>query len=162
MKKNSTLYLTRGAIIATIYVTLTLLSALFGLDKGVIQFRLSESLCILPVFFAEAVPGLFIGCLIANLVTGAMALDVIFGSIATLIGAIGARLLRKLPDKIIFIATLPTVMANVIIVPILLKYAYSIDGALWFFALTVGIGELAVATIIGTMLYGVLKKSGKF
>ena len=95
MKKNSTLYLTRGAIIATIYVTLTLLSALFGLDKGVIQFRLSESLCILPVFFAEAVPGLFIGCLIANLVTGAMALDVIFGSIATLIGAIGARLLRE-------------------------------------------------------------------
>ena len=162
MKKNSTLYLTRGAIIATIYVTLTLFSAVFGLDKGVIQLRLSESLCILPVFFSEAVPGLFIGCLIANLVTGATALDVIFGSIATLLGAIGARLLRNLPEKLIFITTLPTVMANVIIVPLLLKYAYALDGALWFFALTVGIGEIATATIIGTILYGVLKRSGKF
>ena len=140
------------------YVALTYLAALLGISSGVIQFRISEALCVLALFFPEAVLGLTVGCFISNLVTGALIWDVIFGSFATLIGAIGARLLRKLPKKLIFISTLPTVFANAIIVPLVLMYAYGIEGAYLFFFLTVGLGELVCATIGGTALYYSLKK----
>ena len=158
-RQNKTaLYITRGAIIAAMYVALTYLAALLGISSGVIQFRISEALCVLALFFPEAVLGLTVGCFISNLVTGALIWDVIFGSFATLIGAIGARLLRKLPKKLIFISTLPTVFANAIIVPLVLMYAYGIEGAYLFFFLTVGLGELVCATIGGTALYYSLKK----
>ncbi len=159
MKRNSTLYLTRGAMIATLYVALTYLASLFGLDKGVIQFRVSEMLCILPAFFPEAVLGLTIGCILANLLTGCLALDIVFGSLATLIGALGARLLRKIPLKLAWLIPLPTVFANAIIVPFVIKYVYMTEGLYWFFFLTVGLGELVCAGIMGTVLYYSLKKS---
>ncbi len=157
--KKQTLYITRGAAIAALYVLLTFLSSLFGLDKGVIQFRLSEMLCILPLFLPEAVPGLFIGCIAANLITGALIGDVIFGSIATLIGAIGARLLRKIPKKLIWLSTLPTVLSNAIIVPLVLKYVYEVADLIPFMMLTVGLGELVTAGILGTLLYFALDKN---
>ena len=153
-----TLYLTRGALVAAAYVTLTILAALFGLSGGVVQFRISEALCIIPIFLPEAVLGLTIGCFIANIITGAVIWDVIFGSAATLIGALGARLLRNLPDKLIFIATLPTVFANALIVPLILMFAYGVEGAYWFFFITVALGEIVCATIGGTVLYYPLKK----
>ena len=78
--RRSTAYLCRGAMIAALYVVLTLLSAAIGLSSGVIQFRLSEMLCVLPVFTSAAAPGLTVGCLIANRVTGAPGRDVLFGS----------------------------------------------------------------------------------
>ena len=87
--------LTLGGAVAAVYVLLTLLAAALGLASGVIQLRLSEALCVLPIFFPAAVPGLFVGCLLANLLTGAVVWDVIFGSLATLLGALGTRLLRK-------------------------------------------------------------------
>ena len=111
-KNKIALFVTRGALIAAMYVALTYLASLFGLSSGAIQFRISEMLCIMPLFFPEAIPGLFIGCLISNILAGGVIYDVIFGSIATLIGAIGARLLRRLPSGIIFLSTLPTVFAN--------------------------------------------------
>ncbi len=154
---KSALYLTRGALIGAMYVALTYLAFLLGLSSGVIQFRISEALCILPVFFPEAVLGLTIGCIISNLITGAVVWDIVFGSLATFIGAIGARLLRKLPDKIKFITTLPTLFANAIIVPFVLLYAYGIEGGYWYFFLTVGLGELVCATVGGTILYYSLK-----
>ena len=157
--KKQTLYITRGAAIAALYVLLTHLSALFGLDKGVIQFRLYEILTILPIFLPEAIPGLFIGCITANLTASAIIWDVIFGSTATLIGAIGTRLLRHLPKKIIFLATLPPVLSNAIIVPFILKYAYGVPDLIPYMMLTVGIGELATAGVLGTLLYYSLKKS---
>ncbi len=155
---NSALYLTRGALIGAMYVALTYFANLFGLASGAIQFRLSEMLCILPIFFPEAIFGLFIGCMISNMLTGAVVWDIIFGSLATLIGAIGARLMRRLPDKLIFLSTLPTVFANAIIVPFVLAYAYGAAGAYWYFFLTVGIGEIVCATVGGTVLYFSLKK----
>ena len=88
-------FLCRGALIAALYVVLTWLCSLVGLDKGVIQMRLSEALCVLPAFTGAAVPGLFAGCLLANLLTGSALPDIIFGSLATLIGALGAYALRK-------------------------------------------------------------------
>ena len=157
-KHGTTLYLTRGAVIAAMYVALTYLSSLVGLSSGAIQFRVSEALCILPVFFPEAILGLTIGCIISNLLTGAVIWDVIFGSLATLLGAIFARLMRKLPKRLIFLATLPTVIANAVIVPFVLIYAYGAEGAYFLFLLSVAIGELVCATVGGTLLYYSLRK----
>ena len=157
MKKNTTLYLTRGALIAALYVALTYASALFGLSSGAIQFRISEMLCILPVFMPEAIVGLTLGCLISNLLTGAVVWDIIFGTVATLIGAFGARLLRRLPSRLMWIATIPTVFANAIIVPFVLIYAYGAPDAYPYLMLTVGIGELVCAGVMGSALYYTLR-----
>ncbi len=148
------LSLTRGGMIAALYVVLTLITSLFGLSSGVIQCRLSEALAILPVFLPEAVPGLAIGCLFANLVTGAPIFDILFGSLATLIGAVGARLLRRLP----YLAPLPTVLANALIIPPVLVFAYGVKDTYWFCTVTVAAGEFLSAYGLGILLYLALKK----
>ncbi|MBE6644858.1 MAG: QueT transporter family protein [Ruminococcaceae bacterium] len=158
MNAKSTLFLTRGALIAALYVALTFASALFGLASGAIQFRISEMLCILPIFMPEAVVGLTLGCLIANLSTNAVIWDVVFGTLATLIGAVGTRLFRKLPKKLIWLAPLPTVLANAIIVPFVLIFAYGASGAYHFLMLTVAIGEVVCAWVMGLVLYYSLLK----
>lgn len=158
-KNKLTLYTTRGALIAALYVILTELATLVGLSSGVIQFRISEALCILPIFLPEAIPGLFIGCLISNmLVPGVVIWDIIFGSLATLIGAVGARMLRTLPEKYKWVATLPTILANMIIVPFVLIYAYGAPDSYLYLAITVGAGEIVCAGIGGSALYCLLKK----
>ena len=81
------LYLVHGAVIAALYVVLTMLANALGLANYAIQVRFSEALTILPVFTPAAIPGLFLGCIISNTMTGCMLLDIIFGSLATLIGA---------------------------------------------------------------------------
>ena len=159
MKRNTASYVTRGALISALYVALTYASSLIGIASGVIQFRISEMLCILPIFMPEAIPGLALGCFLANLMTGAVIWDIIFGATATLIGAVGARLLRKIPEKVKFIATLPTLFSNAIIVPLVLIYAYGVPDAYTYLMLTVGIGELVCATVGGTVLYYTLKKT---
>lgn len=150
--------LTVGALVAALYVILTMLSSMMGLSSGVIQLRFSEALCILPVFFPSAVYGLFIGCIISNILANAVIWDVIFGSIATLIGALGALALRRLPNGLIWLSTLPTVLANAIIVPYVLVYAYGASEAIYFIMLTVFIGEAISAGVGGTLLYHSLKK----
>ncbi len=156
---SSALYITRGAIVAAMYVALTYLASMLGLSSGVIQFRISEALCILPIFMPEAIPGLVIGCLLSNALTGCAVWDIVFGTVATLIGAVGAYLLRKLPTRLMWLATLPTVLANAIIVPFVLMYAYGIQGGYFYFMLTVGIGEVVCATVGGTLLYFAMKKT---
>ena len=148
-------YITLAATIAALYVVLTLVSAIFGLSSGAIQIRISEALCILTFFTPAAVPGLTIGCLIANLVTGANLLDVVFGTLATLIGALGGYYLRN--NK--WLITLPTVIANTIIVPLVIVYGFGVtDMTLPFIAFTVCLGELISATLLGSGLLSVLKK----
>ena len=159
MKQNTTLYLTRGALIAALYVALTYLCAMLGLASGVIQLRLSEALTVMVLFMPEAVIGLTIGCLIANILTGALIWDVIFGTLATLLGAVGGRFLRKLPSKLIWIATLPTVLSNSIIIPFVLIWAYGVPDTYFFIMLTVAIGEIISAGVLGTLLYFSLKKT---
>ena len=161
-RKSSVLYLTRGAMISALYVAITWLCSVVGLSSGVIQFRISEAMCILPVFLPEAVPALFIGCLLSNVIAGGVIWDVIFGAVATLIGAIGARLLRKLPKYLMWLATLPTLITNAIIVPFVLIYAYGATDAYWFIVVTVSIGELACACGGGTALYYILSGSNAF
>ena len=157
--KKGVAYLTRGAMIAACYVALTYLAHLFGLANGTIQFRISEALCILPVFLSEAVPGLFAGCLISNMITSFNPADVVFGAIATLIGAVGARLLRNLPTKLLWLATIPTVVANMLIVPPVLIFAFGAEEAYLWLVFTVGVGELVCAAIGGTLLGYALKRA---
>lgn len=137
-----------GAIIAASYVVLTYIAATFNLSSGAIQIRLSEALTILPVFTPYAIPGVFGGCLLANLLTGCAITDVIFGSLATLIGAIGTYFLRKKP----ILATLPPILANAIIIPFILIYVYNIEGAYPYFFLTVLAGEVISCGILGLLL----------
>lgn len=155
MKKTSkTVALCQGAVIAAAYVALTYVSHALGLDAGVIQLRLSEMLCILPVFTPAAVTGLYLGCLLANLLTGAVWLDVLVGPVATLIGALGAYLLRRFK----WLAPVPTVLANTVLVPLVLAYGYGAEQGLPFIMLTVGLGELLSAYVLGMVLYFSLKK----
>ena len=156
--KKATLYMTRGALVGALYVVLTMISALFGLSSGAIQLRISEALCVLPIFMPEAIPGLFIGCILSNLIAGGIIWDVIFGSLATLIGAIGAHILRNLPKKLAWLATLPTILANMIIVPFVIIYAYGAPESYPFLMLTVGIGEAISAGVFGYLLYLTIKK----
>lgn len=147
------LFIAQGAVIAALYVVLTIFISAFSLASGVIQFRISEALCILPVFTPAAIPGLYVGCLLANLLTGAAIWDVIFGSLATLLGAIGTYLLRKH----VVAAAFPPVISNMIIIPPLLRFAYGAPDAMWFMALTVGAGEVISCVILGLLLYRGLK-----
>ena len=159
MRKNKrTLYLTQGAVTAALYVVFTYLAAALGLSSGVIQVRFSEALCILPIFTPAAIPGLFAGCLLANALTGAVVWDVVFGSLATLAGALGTRLLRKQP----FAALWPPVLSNMIVVPLVLIHAYHIGDAWWYLVLTVGAGEVISCVILGGLLYKALKKTEKY
>ena len=154
-RKTKTAFLTKSAMIAALYVLLTEISALLGISSGVIQFRLSEMFAVLPIFTPAAIPGVFIGCMISNIITGGVFWDVIFGSLASLLGAWGAWALRK---KSVYLVPVPTVLANMIIVPFVLRYAYGAEGSIPFFMLTVGLGEFVCAGILGVFLAKTLKK----
>ena len=153
-KKNGVRFTVQAASIAALYVVLTFVSAALGLSSGVIQLRLSEALCVLPAFFPAAVPGLFVGCIIANFLTGSIFIDVIFGSLATLIGAIGTRLLRK--HKILCLT--PPILSNTLIIPFVLAFAYNFDGSIFYFMLTVGLGELLSCGALGYFLGSALER----
>lgn len=153
-RRNAIMYVCYGAIIAALYVVLTWLSAIFKLDSGVIQFRLSEALCIFAVFTPAAIPGMTIGCLLSNLIFTGNAYDMIFGTLATFIGVLGVYLLRKLP----YIAPMPYVLSNAIIVPLVLRFAYGVPDALWFLVATVGLGEVVCALGGGILLYTMLRR----
>ncbi len=146
--KTKAKFLTQAAIIAASYVVLTFIANSLGLANGAIQVRFSESLTVLPIYTSAAVPGLFIGCLISNILSGCIAFDIIFGSIATLIGAIFTYLLRKYK----YLASIPPILANTLIIPFVLKFAYGMPAGLPYFILTIGIGEIISCGILGTLL----------
>jgi uncharacterized membrane protein len=148
------LFICHAAMIAALYVVLTLFINAFNLANGNIQVRISEALTILPFFTPSAIPGLTIGCLLSNIFTGANIFDVIFGSLATLLGALGSYALRKYQ----WLVPLPPIISNTIIVPIVLRYAYGMEGSIPFFMLTVGAGEVISCYILGMILLKALKK----
>lgn len=165
MKK--TVFIAHAAIIAALYVVLTLLANSLGLASYAIQVRFSEALTILPFFTPAAIPGLFIGCLISNILCGSILWDVIFGSLATLLGAVGTYLLSrrqhaKSPARASLLSPLPPIIANTIIVPPILTYAYHLEGGIPYFMLTVGIGEIISCGILGLLLLKVLQKYRKY
>lgn len=152
-KHQSVLFLAQGAMIAAIYVVLTLVFSPFS--YGEVQVRISEALTILPLFTPAAIPGLFVGCLISNILGGCVLPDIIFGSLATLIGAVGTYMLRK-QNK--FLAPLPPIIANILIVPFVLRYAYQVPLPIPFMMLTVGIGEVISCGVLGMILHTALNK----
>ena len=153
MKNKNITFMTQAAMIAAIYVVLTYVFAPFSF--GEIQVRISEALTILPVFTPAAIPGLFVGCLIGNILGGAILPDIIFGSIATLIGAFFTYQLRNRNQ---FLASLPPVIANTVIVPFVLYYGYGVTLPIPFMMLTVGVGEVLSCGVLGMVLYFALKK----
>ena len=154
MKNKSVVFLVQAAAVAAIYVVLTLIFAPFS--YGEIQVRISEALTILPYFTPAAVPGLFVGCLLANILGGCILPDIIFGSLATLLGAIGSYLLRR--SK--YLVPLPPVVANVLIIPFVLRFGYGIALPIPLMMLTVGIGEVISCYVLGLILLFGLDKYG--
>ena len=150
MKQNNAFTMSHAAMTAAVYVVLTTVGASIGF--GPVQVRFAEALTILPLFTPASVPGLFVGCLIGNILGGAILPDIIFGSLATLIGAIGTRHLRNHP----ILATIPPIAANTIIVPFILKYGYSQPLPIPAMMLTIGIGEVISCGVLGYGLYKIL------
>lgn len=153
------LFIVHAAVIAALYVVLTLLANTLGLANYAIQVRFSEALTILPFFTPAAIPGLFVGCILSNFMTGCLPLDIIFGSLATLLGACGTYFLRKSTK---WLAPLPPIVANVLIVPFVLAYVYQFEGSIPYFMVTVGAGEIISCGIFGMIVLNVLQKYKKY
>lgn len=154
--KKTLRYITEASAVAALYVAITI--AIGPLGNAAIQCRISEAMCILPIFTPAAIPGLTIGCLISNIATGCLWQDILFGTLATLIGAIGAYLLRR----VWWLTPLPTVVANTLIVPFVLSYAYGVPDGIPFLMLNVGIGEVISAYVLGIALYFALRKNARY
>lgn len=152
MKSKKLVFICQAAVIAALYVVLTYVFSAFA--SGVIQVRVSEALTILPAFTPAAIPGLVIGCLLSNTLTGCVLLDIIFGSVATLIGALGSYALRRHT----WLVPIPPIVSNMIIVPFVLRFAYGATDAFPFMIATVGAGEIISCYLLGMILYGALKK----
>ena len=153
-KKFGVRELVQGAIIAAIYALLTIFLA--PISSGLIQCRVSEAMCVLPYFTFSAVPGLFIGCLIANLLTGAVAYDVIFGSLATLIAAYLTYALRNRVPK--YLAPMPSVVVNALVVGWLLTSVYQVGVSFWVAAGYVAIGQAIACFALGLPLMTLLER----
>ena len=147
---TQTKMLAQGAIIAALYVVLTMIFA--PISFGAVQIRIAEALTILPLFTPAAVPGLFVGCVIANILGGGIIVDVIFGSIATLIGAVLGRMLRS--NR--WLVPIPAIASNTVIVPLVLRYGYGVDLPLSALVLYIALGEIAGCYILGELLAQIL------
>lgn len=152
-ESKKVLLLVQAAMIAALYVVLTFIANALGLASQAIQVRFSEALTILPYFTPAAIPGLFVGCLLSNILTGCAIPDIIFGSLATLMGAVFTRMLRK--NK--WLAPVPPIVANALVVPFVLLYAYGV-GPLWLSFITVTAGEIISCGILGMLLLFALQK----
>ena len=152
MKKNKILYIVQAGVIGALYVVLTMFALGFNLASDAIQCRFSEALTILPFFTPAAIPGVTIGCLLSNIIMGSPLPDVIFGTLATLIGCLGTYALRK--HKIL--CSLPPVISNALIIPFVLKYAYGAPDLIPYMMLTVGAGEVITCVIFGEILLNAL------
>lgn len=160
-KKN--VFITRAAAIAAIYAVLTLIGAAFGLSYGGIQFRFSEALCVLPLFSASAVPGLTVGCVIANIMSSVNPIDTVIGSFATLLAAVCTRKCRNITVKgFPLLSLFFPVLFNALFVGAEIAFFTTPDAFLAGFslnALTVGIGEAAVMYTLGAALVTFIRKN---
>lgn len=150
-KRTPVSFIARAAVIAAVYFTMC--AALSAISFGPIQFRLSESIVLLAAIMPEAIPGLTIGCILSNLAFSTM-YDVIFGSLATFLGACGTYLLRKnIP-----LSALPPIIFNALLVPLI----WTIDGGGGIYLISVleiFISEAVAVGIIGIPLTYVLRRA---
>lgn len=149
-------YIAKGAVIAALYAALCIV--LQSISFGPIQVRVANALMIMPFYTSAAIPGLFIGCIIANTVGGGILIDVVAGSLVTLGGAIGARALRKTP----WLMPLPTVVLNIIVVPLILKYGYGVPLPLYLSMIYIAIGAVIACYGLGMPLYYALKPAAPY
>ena len=147
---GKTMFIVRSAVIAALYAALTL--ALYPISFGAVQFRVSEALTLLPIVMPEAIPGLFVGCLVSNLIGSATPWDIIFGSLATLIAAILTYATRR--NKIL--AAFWPVICNTVIVGLVL--ALTLNLPVFLTMGEVGLGELAVVYTVGMAMLAALKR----
>lgn len=153
---KKTKYLVQSGVIAAIYVVLAQVFGFMGF--GPIQFRIAEALTVLPFFTPAAIPGVFIGCLLANILYGGVLLDVVFGSLTTLLAAYLSYRLRK--NK--WMVTVPPILLNAAIIPFVLKYGYGVPDGIPFMMGTIFIGQFIVVGIIGmVMLHALLPLKDK-
>lgn len=148
-----------AGIIAAVYAVMSLCSSVFGIAYGPIQCRFSEALTVLPFFLPEAIPGLFVGCLVTNLMSTVGPLDLIFGSLATLLAALWTR---RMPNK--WLAPLPPVICNAAIIGAMIAwyevgFTEAFFGMFAFNALTVGIGEAIACYVLGLLLLQILSRT---
>ena len=148
-----------AALIAAMYVALTYLAMALGLDKNAIQIRFSEALIVLAFITPAAIPGLYIGCLLANILTACAPLDILIGPLATLIGAVGSYLIGRMSNKKLarWLCTIPNIIANTIIVTIVCYICYTAPDAqtpsiIPFYAATIFIGEVISCGVLGSIL----------
>ena len=140
-----------GAIIAAVYVVLCIIFQ--PISYGPIQFRIAEALTIMPLFTPAAIPGLFVGCILANIIGQGVIMDVIFGSLATLIGAVLGYLLRR--NR--WLVPIPAVVANALIIPFVLHYGYGItDIPIALEMVYILAGEVVGCYILGELLATIL------
>lgn len=151
MKNKSVKFITQSAVIAAIY---TVGGCFFVYaPNSFFMIRFTEAMTVLPCFMPSAVPGLFVGCVLTNILTGCAPWDVVFGSLATLIGALGTYVLRKYK----WLAIVPPILSNTLILPFVFKYVYG-DGTIRYLMLSVGVGEIVSCGILGTLLTVLLSK----
>lgn len=152
MKKTKGI--TFAAIIAALYVVLCYFAHLLGLSGGAVQVRIAEALTVLPFFTPSAIGGLTVGCLLSNIITGCLLWDVVFGTLATLLGAVGTFLLRK---KSPWLAAVPPILFNTLIIPFVLQQVYGVGTPIFLLMLSIFAGELISCGVLGTMLLYALK-----
>lgn len=150
--------LATAGVIAALYAVLAYFASIFGIAYGPIQCRFSEALCVLPFLFPAATPGLFVGCLVANLLSPYGALDIIFGSLATLLAAVWTQHTHHK-----WLAPLPPVLCNAVIVGAVISFQQTgftgaFAGAFAYNAVTVGVGEAIACYVLGGVLLTVLPK----
>lgn len=150
--------LATAGVIAALYAVLAYFASIFGIAYGPIQCRFSEALCVLPFLFPAATPGLFVGCLVANLLSPYGALDIIFGSLATLLAAVWTQHTHHK-----WLAPLPPVLCNAVIVGAVISFQETgftgaFAGAFVYNAVTVGVGEAIACYVLGGVLLTVLPK----
>lgn len=169
-RRQRTEYIITGALIAAAYVALTFLSNVFSLAYGPIQLRLSEVLTILPIFTPAAISGVAVGCFIANIASFNI-IDMIFGTLATLLAAVLTYLLRNIRFKgLPLLAMLPPVVINAVVIGLEIAFfymntadsAYGIALGFIFSAVQVGIGELIVCYVLGIPFFLVVQRYNIF
>ncbi|MDF2942987.1 MAG: putative rane protein [Herbinix sp.] len=146
MKNKKTLFISEAAIIAALYTALVYIFQFSSF--GPIQFRIAEALTVLPYFTPAAIPGVTIGCFLSALLTGADPIDMVFGSLATLIAAFLSYKLRR--NK--YLVPIPPIVVNAIVIPWVLRFAYGEAQPVPFMMLSVGSGEFVAAGILGLIL----------
>ena len=157
MRKKNVTGMMQAAMIAAIYVVLVVIFNYWSF--GPIQFRIAEALTVLPYFTGAAIPGLFVGCLLANFLGGSILMDILLGSVATLLGAAGTRFIAKIKWKPVkWLAPIPPILANTLMVPYVLKYGYGAPEAIPVMMATIGMGEVVVCGGFGLILLVILEK----